>query len=72
MWRSGLGGEDGVVDIVWTVAGYTPGRFPHLEAFEGSPGAFKASRKSVHIFLSRKMDELLILANPRPTQIMLL
>jgi TRAP-type C4-dicarboxylate transport system substrate-binding protein len=26
--------RDGVVDIVWTVAGYTPGRFPHLEAFE--------------------------------------
>ena len=21
-----------VVDIIWTVAGYTPGRFPHLEA----------------------------------------
>ena len=26
--------RDGVVVIVWTVAGYTPGRFPHLEAFE--------------------------------------
>ena len=26
--------EDGVVDIVWTVAGYTPGRFPRLEVFE--------------------------------------
>ena len=26
--------RDGVVDIIWTVAGYTPGRFPHLEAFE--------------------------------------
>lgn len=26
--------RDGVVDIAWTVAGYTPGRFPRLEAFE--------------------------------------
>ena len=26
--------REGVVDIIWTVAGYTPGRFPHLEAFE--------------------------------------
>ncbi|MEO1638117.1 MAG: TRAP transporter substrate-binding protein [Pseudomonadota bacterium] len=25
---------DGVADIVWTVAGYTPGRFPQLEVFE--------------------------------------
>ncbi|MEK9776133.1 MAG: TRAP transporter substrate-binding protein, partial [Quisquiliibacterium sp.] len=26
--------RDGVVDIVWTVLGYTPGRFPKCEAFE--------------------------------------
>ncbi|MEM7464533.1 MAG: TRAP transporter substrate-binding protein, partial [Pseudomonadota bacterium] len=26
--------RDGVVDIVWTVAGYTSGRFPHLEVFD--------------------------------------
>lgn len=25
---------DGVADIVWTVNGYTPGRFPRVEAFE--------------------------------------
>jgi TRAP-type C4-dicarboxylate transport system substrate-binding protein len=25
---------DGVADIVWTVSGYTPGRFPQSEAFE--------------------------------------
>src|SRR4051812_5265177 len=25
---------NGAVDIVWTLAGYTPGRFPGLEAFE--------------------------------------
>ncbi|MGH1354566.1 MAG: TRAP transporter substrate-binding protein [Thalassovita sp.] len=26
--------EDGIADIIWTVAGYTPGRFPQGEAFE--------------------------------------
>lgn len=26
--------KDGVVDIVWTLSGYTPGRFPGTEAFE--------------------------------------
>jgi TRAP-type C4-dicarboxylate transport system substrate-binding protein len=26
--------RDGVVDIVWTLSGYTPGRFPSLEVFE--------------------------------------
>jgi TRAP-type transport system periplasmic protein len=26
--------KDGVVDIVWTVSGSTPGRFPRLEVFE--------------------------------------
>lgn len=26
--------RDGVVDIVWTVAGYTPGQFPRVEVFE--------------------------------------
>jgi len=26
--------RDGVVDIVWTIAGSTPGRFPRLEVFE--------------------------------------
>ncbi|HPE59332.1 MAG TPA: TRAP transporter substrate-binding protein [Thiolinea sp.] len=25
---------DGVADVIWTVAGYTPGRFPHTEVFE--------------------------------------
>src|SRR5690606_29460208 len=25
---------DGVVDIIWTVVGYTPGRFPRVEVFE--------------------------------------
>lgn len=25
---------DGIADIVWTVVGYTPGRYPHTEVFE--------------------------------------
>lgn len=32
--------RDGVVDIVWTVNGYTPGLFPRTEVFE-LPGVFK-------------------------------
>ena len=26
--------KDGVVDVIWTVLGYTPGRFPKSEVFE--------------------------------------
>ena len=26
--------KDGVVDVMWTLPGYTPGRFPRVEAFE--------------------------------------
>jgi TRAP-type transport system periplasmic protein len=26
--------KDGVIDVTWTVPGYTPGRFPRVEAFE--------------------------------------
>ena len=26
--------EDGVVDIIWTLPGYSPGRFPRTEVFE--------------------------------------
>ncbi|MGE3644600.1 MAG: TRAP transporter substrate-binding protein [Beijerinckiaceae bacterium] len=42
-WSMQLGGKapqlldqvkDGVVDIVWTLPGFTPGRMPHTEAFE--------------------------------------
>jgi TRAP-type C4-dicarboxylate transport system substrate-binding protein len=31
--------RDGVVDLVWTVNGYTPGQFPRTEVFE-LPGVF--------------------------------
>jgi len=26
--------RDGIVDVIWTLPGYTPGRFPRVEAFE--------------------------------------
>lgn len=26
--------QDGIADIIWTLPGYTPGRFPHTEVFE--------------------------------------
>lgn len=45
--------RDGVVDIVWTVGGYTPGRFPHLEAFElpFMPASAEATSQAVHEFM---------------------
>ncbi len=51
---------DGVADIIWTVIGYTPGRFPKTEAFElpfmvgGSAGSSKAFHEYV---LANGMDE---------------
>jgi TRAP-type C4-dicarboxylate transport system substrate-binding protein len=39
--------KDGVVDIVWTLPGYTPGRFPRTEAFELPFIAGNAEQNSV-------------------------
>ncbi len=50
---------DGVADIVWTVAGYTPGRFPQLEVFELpfiSPDAEATSRAFWELAEARMMD----------------
>lgn len=50
---------DGVADIVWTVAGYTPGRFPQLEVFELpflSPDAEATSRAYWELAEARMMD----------------
>lgn len=50
---------DGVADIVWTVAGYTPGRFPQLEVFELpfiSPDAEATSRAYWQLAEARMMD----------------
>ena len=52
--------KDGVVDIVWTVLGYTPGRFPKTEAFElpfSSGLAEPASRAFQEFVEKNAMDE---------------
>ena len=52
--------KDGVVDIVWTVLGYTPGRFPKTEAFElpFMSGSAEASSKAFQEFVQKNaMDE---------------
>lgn len=50
---------DGVADVIWTVAGYTPGRFPQLEVFELpflSPDAEATSRAFWLLAEERMMD----------------
>ena len=51
---------DGVADIIWTVIGYTPGRFPKTEAFElpFMVGDSAASSKAFHEYvIANGMDE---------------
>ena len=40
--------RDGVVDIVWTVNGYTPGLFPRTEVFE-LPNVYKNDPKATNL-----------------------
>ncbi|WP_193177399.1 TRAP transporter substrate-binding protein [Oricola nitratireducens] len=40
--------RDGVVDLIWTVNGYTPGLFPRTEVFE-LPGVFKNDPKAANL-----------------------
>ncbi len=50
---------DGVADIIWTVAGYTPGRFPQVEVFELpfiSPDAEATSRAYWELAEERMME----------------
>ena len=44
--------KDGAVDLIWTVAGYTPGRFPRLEVFDlpFMAASSKATSQAVHRF----------------------
>ena len=52
--------KDGVVDIVWTVLGYNPGRFPKTEAFElpFMSGSAEASSKAFMEYVQKNaMDE---------------
>ncbi len=51
----------GVVDVVWTLAGYTPGRFPKLEVLELPfvPGSARATSAAAHEFyLTHAQNEL--------------
>ncbi len=52
--------RDGVVDAVWTLPGYTPGRFPLVEAFElpfVAAGA-EATSQAVQAFYENHQDEM--------------
>jgi TRAP-type C4-dicarboxylate transport system substrate-binding protein len=52
--------KDGVVDIVWTVLGYTPGRFPKSEVFElpFSSGRAEPASRAFHEYVEKfAMDE---------------
>ena len=60
--------RDGVVDIIWTVAGYTPGRFPRLEVFDlpFMPTTALATSQASHEFSEslgkEDLDEYKVLA----------
>ncbi len=52
--------KDGVVDLIWTVLGYTPGRFPKSEVFElpFSTGSAEAGSKAFQEYVeTHAMDE---------------
>ncbi|MBV0912159.1 TRAP transporter substrate-binding protein [Anianabacter salinae] len=50
--------RDGVVDIIWTVNGYTPGQFPRTEVFE-LPGVFLNDIKATNLAMYDMFDEYL-------------
>lgn len=47
--------KDGVADIIWTVLGYTPGRFPKSEVFElpFSSGAAEPASRAFHEYVEK-------------------
>ena len=52
--------KDGVVDLIWTVLGYTPGRFPKSEVFElpFSSGKAEGASRAFQTFVEKNaMDE---------------
>ena len=52
--------KDGVVDVIWTVLGYTPGRFPKSEVFElpFSSGKAEPASKAFQEYVQKNaMDE---------------
>ena len=48
--------RDGVADIVWTLPGYTPGVFPHLEVFE-LPGVHLGDARATNLAMWDLKDE---------------
>jgi len=50
--------RDGVVDLVWTTNGYTPGLFPRTEVFE-LPTIFKNDPAAVNLAIGEVFDDLL-------------
>ncbi|MBX2854731.1 MAG: TRAP transporter substrate-binding protein [Rhodobacteraceae bacterium] len=64
--RMGLGGKppelyrqakDGLVDVVWTLAGYTPGQFPRVEVFE-LPSVHRGSARATNLAIQETFDVL--------------
>ncbi len=49
--------RDGVVDIVWTLPGYTPGTFPRLEVFE-LPSVHLGDARATNLAIQDMMDDL--------------
>jgi TRAP-type C4-dicarboxylate transport system substrate-binding protein len=59
--------RDGVADIIWTIPGYTPGRFPRLEVFElpfVSAKLASANARAVQEFAAANLAEELKEAHP--------
>ncbi|WP_172298012.1 TRAP transporter substrate-binding protein [Pseudoruegeria sp. HB172150] len=50
--------RDGVVDIIWTVNGYTPGQFPRTEVFE-LPGVYLNDIEATNLAMYDMFDEFL-------------
>jgi len=50
--------RDGVVDLIWTVNGYTPGQFPRTEVFE-LPGVFVNDIKATNLAMYDMFEESL-------------
>jgi TRAP-type C4-dicarboxylate transport system substrate-binding protein len=50
--------RDGVVDIIWTVNGYTPGQFPRTEVFE-LPGVFLNDAKAANLAMYDMFEDTL-------------
>lgn len=51
--------RDGVVDVAWTLPGYTAGRFPMIEAFElpFMAGSAEATSQALHEFFERHLRD---------------